>query len=115
MTTARDQDDNVHHLWTTGEIADRISDGTPEGKAIALRPIAAGLADQASDVTDPASILIDLARVLESIRSAVATIVDAHELAEQFDNDGDGDAPTATANIGLIAAIGSLDQLGNNI
>jgi hypothetical protein len=111
MITSRDQDDDVAANWTTREIADRIDRGDPEALAEVLRPLAARLANQASTVTDPRSVLLDLSRVVDSIHAAVATVVSDNELGA----DSDMDAPSASAESALRGSVAALYQLGNNI
>lgn len=115
INTSRDQDDDVQHSWSPAVITNLIllgrlvERGDPEALAQVLRPIAASLADKASEIRDPASVLLDLGRVADSMLTTISAVIRAWKLNQADDEETRIDVELALKGLrGVRVALHSL-------
>jgi hypothetical protein len=110
--TSRDQDSQVYNGWSNADIKAKLFDVYPESVAHALRPLVARFADNTDKITDPATVLLDLGHIVDSLAGAATELIRDYGL-DQGDPDIRRDIDEALT--GLHAASAALDSLGNNI
>ncbi len=107
MTTSRPiEDDDFTDDWSVADLAARLNDATASDLSMVLRIVAARLADQAKNTTDPMHVLSDVRHALESVHSTARVIVTEFE---RLDDDG-----ALEMFDHLEAAIGTLAFIAEN-
>lgn len=97
-------DEDLTDDWSTGDLAARITEAGVGDLSMVLRIVAARIAGQAKNTTDPMFVLSDIRHALESVHSAARVIVtdfdrlDDDGAAEMFDH-----LEAAIATMGSIA------------
>ncbi|QRP42752.1 hypothetical protein [Amycolatopsis sp. FDAARGOS 1241] len=105
MRTFHDAD--LPAKWSTAELADRLHHDQPETDAFVLRILAARIATAGADNTDPRTTMVDLARALDSLTTAVTALIAPH-----LDDAGEQSAADYTTTIAdLHAATRGVDNL----